>query len=347
VTTPTSHAAARTVAHSARLGAVTDIERRLADEPGVEVVSALLDTTERIHANAAGAAIVMAGAVEPLDDAAFAPLTGLVAVVRRGVGVDNVDLDAATRRGIVVAHVPDASVEEVSDHALALLLAGARRLKPLDAAVADDLWTRDPSAFAAVRQPMPRLGQATLGIVGFGRIGRALARKARGVVGRILVHDPYATEGEGVEIVDLDSLLARSDLISLHTPATAETTHLVDERALALMHDHAVLVNTSRGALIDEAALVAALTAGRLGGVGLDVTGHEPIGPDHPLARFANVTLTGHSAASSTVASAELRRRATDAALALLQGRAPDAVANPEVLDSSALRLDLGPARTR
>jgi len=102
-----------------------------------------------------------------------------------------------------------------------------------------------------------------------------------------------------------------------------------------------VLVNTSRGALVDETALVAALTAGRLGGVGLDVTEHEPIGPGHPLAGFANVTLTGHSAASSTVASAELRRRATDAALALLQGRLPDAVANPEVLASPVLRLAL------
>jgi D-3-phosphoglycerate dehydrogenase len=332
------------VVHSARLGALTDIEQQIAAQPGVELVSAALDTTERIHAHAAGAAIVMAGAVEPLDDAAFAPLTDLVAVVRRGVGVDNVDLAAATRRGIVVAHVPDASVEEVSDHALALLLAGARRLKPLDTAIANDVWGDDPGTFAAVRQPMPRLGQTTLGIVGFGRIGRALARKARGVVGRILVHDPYApATADGVEIVDLDTLLAGSDLISLHTPATPETEHLIDERSLALLRDHAVLVNTSRGALIDEDALVAALTTGRLGGVGLDVTEHEPIGPEHPLARFPNVTLTGHSAASSTVASTELRRRATDAALAVLQGRRPDAIANPEVLDHPSLRLALIP----
>jgi D-3-phosphoglycerate dehydrogenase len=343
------------VVHSARLGEPTAIERRLAAEPGVDLVSALLDTTERIHAHAAGAAIVMAGAVEPLDDDAFAPLPDLVAVVRRGVGVDNVDLAAATRRGIVVAHVPDASVEEVSDHALALLLAGARRLKPLDRAVGDGVWRDDPGAFAGIRRPMPRLGRTTLGIVGFGRIGRALARKAASLVGEILVHDPYLAPGhlegpdgvEGfdvVEVVDLDTLLARSDLVSLHAPATPETEHLIDERALALMPDHAVLVNTSRGALVDEGALVAALAAGRLGGAGLDVTEREPLGPEHPLARFPHVTLTGHSAATSTVATTELRRRATDAALALLRGRRPDAIANPAVLDSPALRLDLDPS---
>lgn len=329
---------------SQRLGAITDEERRV-EAAGAELRGAPLWNLDEIRANGADATIIILGAVEPFDADALAALPRCQAVVRRGVGHDNVDVDAATALGIVVANVPDASVEEVSDHALALLVALERRVVPIDAAVHAGVWQRDPSGIARVRSGIRRLSELTLGVVGFGRIGRALARKAAPSYARVLAADPMvnaeSAAESGAALVPLERLLATADHISLHAPLLPSTRHLIDDAALAALRPGAVLVNTSRGGLVDEAAIVRAMTgeaAGRIGGIALDVTEHEPLPADDPLLTVPGLVLTAHSAASSTTASSELARRSVDAAVDLLRGARPTSVVNPEVLDSPALR---------
>jgi len=328
---------------SQRLGPVTQDERRIEEAGHGTVVSSPLWTVDDIRTHAAAADAVIAGAVEPFDAEAIAALGRCRAIVRRGVGYDNVDVAAATAAGIVVANVTDASVEEVSDHALAMLLSLERRLPALDRLVHEGRWRHDPGAIAAERAPIRRLRELTLGIVGFGRIGRAMARKSAGVYGRILAHDPYVDPGAGaahsVELVGLDELLHAADHVTLHVALTGGSRRLLDAAALGRMRPGAILVNTARGGVVDESALLDALRAGALGGAGLDVTEREPLPPDSPLPHQDGLLLTGHSAVASTTAQRDLARRSVDAVLAVLDGRLPDSVVNPEVLDSPAVRL--------
>jgi len=251
------------------------------------------------------------------------------AVVRYGIGVDNVDLEAATDCGIVVAHVLDFCTEEVSNHAIALLLALARRLLPLHRDATAGRW-RQPQAWTLA----PLHGQ-TLGIVGFGNIGRAVARKAGAFGMRLLTHDPYgepkAAEELGARLVPLGELLAESDYVSLHTPLTPETRHLIGAAELRAMKPSAVLINTARGPVVDEAALVGALTSGGIAAAGLDVFEEEPLPVDSPLCRLENVVLTPHVASVSPEAMRRLREEVGQAAADVLRGRRPKYVANPAV----------------
>jgi len=251
------------------------------------------------------------------------------AVVRYGIGLDNVDLQAATDCGILVAHVLDFCTDEVSNHAIALLLALARRLIPLHRDAAAGRW-RQPQAWTLA----PVHGQ-TLGIVGFGNIGQAAARKARAFGLRLLAHDPYgdpgAAEELGAALVPLGELLAESDYVSLHAPLTPGTRHLIGAAELAAMKPSAVLINTSRGPVVDEAALVEALTSGGIAGAGLDVFEEEPLPADSPLCRLENVILTPHVASVSPEAMRRLREEVGRAAADVLRGRRPKYVANPTV----------------
>jgi len=251
------------------------------------------------------------------------------AVVRYGIGLDNVDVAAATDRGIVVAHVLDFCTEEVSNHALALMLALARRLLPIHRDAAAGLW-RQPQAWTLA----PIHGE-TLGLVGFGNIGRSVAGKARAFGMRLLAYDPYgdakAAEELGVRLVPLGELLAESDYVSLHAPLTPQTRHLIGAAELAAMKPTAVLINTARGPVVDEAALVEALTSGRIAGAGLDVFEEEPLAADNPLCRLENVVLTPHVASVSPEAMRLLREEVGRAAADVLRGRWPKYVANPVV----------------
>jgi D-3-phosphoglycerate dehydrogenase len=331
----------RLVLLSQRLGAVTDEERRI-EAAGWDVRSEPCWSLDEIAVNGADADIIIAGAVEPFDASALEQLPNLRALVRRGVGHDNVDVEAASRLGIIVANVPDASVEEVSDHALALLLAIERAIPPLDVAVHDGRWLHDPRQIDAIRAGSRRLAELTLGIIGFGRIGQALARKARPLYRTLLVADPIVAPETAAEararLVGVDELLGASDHVSLHAPLIDATRNLINASALARMRPGAVLVNTSRGGLVDEAAVIDAVRSGALAGAGLDVTAHEPLPADDPLLTTPGILLTAHSAASSTTAKSELARRSIDAVVALIEGRLPDSVVNPDVLGSTALR---------
>jgi D-3-phosphoglycerate dehydrogenase len=260
----------------------------------------------------------------PLSREVIQALPRLRAIVRYGVGVDNVDLAAARERGIVVANVPDYGIDEVSSQAVALALAVARRLKEHDAGVRAGRWS------AGVLKPMYRWRGRTLGLVGYGRIARMTEEKLLGFgFGRVLVHDPHAELPHRVQAADLDTLFAQCDLVSLHAPLNAHTRHLVNARRLALMPRGAILVNTARGALVDLDALHAAMAAGQLLGAGLDVFDPEPPDPSHPLFALDNVIVTNHVGWYSEESMRELQRKAAEEAARVLRGERPRHWVNP------------------
>jgi D-3-phosphoglycerate dehydrogenase / 2-oxoglutarate reductase len=257
---------------------------------------------------------------EPLTAKVIASLTRCRVISRFGIGVDRVDVAAATAAGIVVANVPDYCVDEVSDHALALLLAVERRITVLDAAVREGRWETP-----AVAGPVRRLRGHRLGVVGFGNTGSRFAARGAALGLEVYVHDPFVSDAEiestGARPLSLDELLVSSDVVSLHVPLTPDTHHLLDRRRIRSMREGAVLVNTSRGGLVDEEALVDALREGRLGGAGLDVFEHEPPGRDHPLLALTNVVVTSHSSHYSLESGAEMRSQAFRNVAEVLAGR--------------------------
>ena len=312
----------------ARPGSELREERAGLGELDCDLVATTAADKDGLIANLREADVVLVSAAQ-ITRRVLENLPRCRAVVRYGIGVDNVDLEAATDCGIVVAHVLEFCTEEVSNHAIALILALARGLLPLHRDATAGRW-RQPYAWALA----PVHGQ-TLGIVGFGNIGRAAARKARAFGMRLLAHDPYgdpkAAEELGVALVPLGELLAESDYVSLHTPLTPETRHLIGAAELAAMKPSAVLVNTARGPVVDEAALVEALTSGGIAGAGLDVFEEEPLPADSPLSRLENVVLTPHVASVSPEAMRLLREEVGRAAADVLRGRWPKYVANPGV----------------
>jgi len=256
----------------------------------------------------------------PIDREAIACMRRCRIIARYGIGVDNVDLAAAQERRIYVANVPDYGAEEVSDHALALLMSVARRTVTRDAAVRSGAWN------VSRREKMYRIAGRALGLVGYGRIARTLERKMRGLgVVRVMAYDPLLEAGAfvGVESVDLNFLCEQSDFISLHAPLTRYTSHIINSTRLALMKPTAILVNTARGGLVDETALVEALGSKRIFGAGIDVFEREPPAPDHPLFGLDNVVLSDHTAWYSEESVAELQTKAAEEVARVLRGEPP------------------------
>jgi D-3-phosphoglycerate dehydrogenase len=253
--------------------------------------------------------------------------------VRYGVGVDTVDLSAATARGVMVANVPDYCIEEVSDHAIAMLLSLWRGVTAYDRAVRGGTWS------TTARPPMPRLAGRVLGVIGVGRIGAQTARKAAGLGMRVVGYDPYLTNlPTGVAGVTLDELLRQADAVTLHLPLTAESRHLIGVAALRKMKPTALLVNTARGGIVDTAALVRALRDGWIAGAALDTLEQEPVPSDSPLLSLPNVILNPHAGWYSDQSVPELKRKTAETAIAVLRGQRPASVVNPDVFDSPTLR---------
>jgi D-3-phosphoglycerate dehydrogenase len=240
------------------------------------------------------------------------------AIGRFGLGVDNIDLAAAKELGIAVNYVPDYCLREVSDHAMALLLALARKVVFSDALVQSGRWEVPPIV------PLRRLEGQVLGLIGFGHIPRALAPKAKTFGLKVIAHDPYVTPAvlaaAGVHGVSFDDLLARSDFISVHAPLLPATRGLINAAAFAKMKDGAFLINTARGPLVDETALIAALDAKKLGGAALDVMTSEPPAQDSPLFHRDNVILTPHTAFYSVEALEELQIKCASDVARVLSG---------------------------
>jgi len=251
-------------------------------------------------------------------------------IARYGIGVDNVDVVAATRAKILVTNVPDYCIDEVSDHALALLMALARRIVAADRDVKGGSW--DVVAHGGIR----RLRGQTLGLIGFGKIAMAVSAKAQALGLRVLAHDPYLDAGliasHGVQAVDLDTLLASSDAISVHVPLSPDTRNLIGQPELARMKPTAFVINTSRGRIVDEQALAVALKEGKLGGAALDVLSVEPPPPDHPLRQAPNIILSPHLAFYSRESVIELQTKAAEEVARALRGEPPRSPVNREVL---------------
>lgn len=306
------------------------LEHEALDPLGYEVFSAPLYRADDASLEDAleHSVAILLGTQARIDGALVERLTECRVIVRYGIGVDNVDLASARRHKITVANVPDYCIEEVATHAVAMALALQRQLPTLAAHLLQGGWGGGTA-------PLPRRPSTqVLGIVGMGRIGREVARQAP-MFGSIVAFDPYAPEDlelpRGVgRAVDLNELLSLSDVVSLHCPLTKETRHMLGARALSVMKPSAVVVNVSRGGLVDERALLEALDAGKLAGAGLDVFETEPPPPDHPLIRHPRVLATPHVAWRSQEATVELRRKAVDEAIRVLQGKRPrSAVSTP------------------
>jgi D-3-phosphoglycerate dehydrogenase / 2-oxoglutarate reductase len=248
------------------------------------------------------------------------------------VGVDMVDLEAATEAGIVVTNVPDVFIEEVADYALMLLLSVSRLTPLMQSLAREGRWYEARPILSRV----PRVMGQTLGLYAFGNVARCTARRAKAFGMQVIAHDPYVSELEmsalGVEPVSFGELLERSDFLSIHAPHNAETEHVINADALSRMKRSAVLINTARGPIVDEAALIAALKEGVIAGAGLDVLEQEPPAPDNPLLSMPNVLVTPHVASASTRMRPETRRRAAREVALVLRGRWPMSCVNPTVL---------------
>jgi len=269
---------------------------------------------------------------DPIDAEVMDAAPKLRVISNYAVGYDNIDIPAATARGIVVTHTPGVLTETVADFAFALILAAARRVVEADRFTREGKWKS--------WEPMLFLGQdvygATLGLVGLGRIGSAVARRAKGFDMRVLYYDVVRREDLektlGLEFTDLDTLLRESDFVSIHTPLTPETRHLIGARELSLMKPTAILVNTARGPIVDTIALAKALRERRIWAAGIDVFETEPVPPDHPLLQLDNVVVAPHIASASIATRTKMALLAVENLLSVLEGRTPPHPVNPEAI---------------
>ncbi|MFS0824500.1 C-terminal binding protein [Bacillus sp. 1P02SD] len=267
----------------------------------------------------------------------YAPITRKVienlptvkVIARYGVGVNTIDVDAATKHGVFVANVPDYCMEEVADHALSLLFACARKIVQLNQSVKSGVWDYK------VGTPIFRMNGRVLGLIGFGRIPQNLATKARVLGLELVVYDPFVSEQVvkeyNAKLVSLNELVEKSDFISVHTPLTKATQGLISDEQFTLAKKEAFIINTSRGPVIDEQALIRALQEGKIAGAGLDVIEQEPIDPTSPLLKMDNVILTPHVAWYSEESQVELKRKTAQNVADVLLGNNPTYLVNQQL----------------
>jgi D-3-phosphoglycerate dehydrogenase len=303
---------------------------------GGELILCHAITEDQLMATCARADIVVVEHPNtPVNARVIGAMTRSLAIVKCAVGLDNIDVETASGHGIVVCSIADYCTEEVSDHTVGLLLCAVRRISSMDRYIRGGGWD-EPEPLPIVR----RFRNLTLGIIGLGRIGSAVARKLRGFEMRILATDPYLDRSSepGVQLVPLERLLRESDLVTLHVPLTVETRNLIGRAALACMKPSAILANTSRGPVIDEEALIAALREGRIAGAALDVTVQEPLPQASPLRSFPNIILTPHGASHSEDARAHWKATVVDSVEALVRRYWPPFPANPGIVTRAPLQ---------
>ena len=274
----------------------------------------------------------------------------LKVVSRMGVGVDSIDLDAATELGVLACNVPGVNTAEVADHAVAMMLGLTRRLYDSVRSTKEGAWRSNGKLTVEYMKTVRRIAGHTVGIIGFGDIGRAFATRMRSFgPTRIMAHDPYVPQTTadlyGVELVSLETLLGESDYVSIHTALTDETRHMINEDTLKLMKPTAILVNTARGPVIDGNALASALQAGTIEAAGLDVTEIEPVESHDPLLGLPNAIVTPHLAGFSPTFLEECPIRQAENIIRVLTGKAPWGLANPEVIKTIAVLRSTNPGR--
>jgi len=318
---------------------------RLIPEPALEIVRAAAEARvwERedvppprdvLLREVAGCDGLLSLLTEKVDDELLAAAPRLRVVANMAVGFDNIDVPAATRRRIVVTHTPEVLTETVADFAFCLILAAARRLVEADAFTRRGAW----KTWAPLLLAGQDIHHATLGLVGVGRIGAAVARRARGFEMRVLYYDVVRREdleqALGIAYRPLDDVLREADVISVHVPLTESTRHLIGRAQFQLMKPTAVFVNTSRGPVVDQAALTEALRTRAIYAAGIDVFEREPVPPDDPLLALDNVVVAPHIASASIPTRTRMATLAAENLVAVLQGKRPPTPVNPEVLAS-------------
>src|SRR5262250_3063930 len=313
----------------------TDCQAALAGVPARMTIVPFLATEDEVIAKTRDADAIV-DVYSPITRAVMSALEGLKTVVRTGVGYDVIDVPAATELGVIVVNIPDIWVREVANHALALLLAWNRKIVTLDRQVHAGVWS------AGVPGGAGSLHGETVGIVGLGNIGSAFARRVAAFETTVIACDPYVDDAHfaalGVERVSLEALAERADYVSVHTLLNAETRHLIGEAFFRRMKPTAILINTSRGPVVDEQALAQALREKRLAGAALDVWEREPVAADNPLLGMDSVIATPHAAYFSSPAVAEVPRRCGEEVARVLTGQRPINVVNPEVYAPGAAR---------
>ncbi|MCT1777224.1 C-terminal binding protein [Brachybacterium sp. p3-SID957] len=306
-----------------------DEEQEVAARYGIELSRAQATDEEQVVEAAEGADGILVQ-YAPITASVMDALPQLRAIGRYGVGVDTVDVDAATDRGIAVCNVPDYGVEDVSDHAIALIMSVVRCTAQLDRMVRAGQYSLVPV------KPLHRVSSLRLGVVGLGRIGAATAIKARAlgftVVGSDPQHEVGTQTSDGIEVVEFETVLSSCDVISLHVPLLPSTRHLIDDATIDQMKDGAMLVNTCRGGVVDTEAVARALRSGKMKGAGLDVFEHEPLPADSPLMDCPSATLTPHASWYSEQSYSELKRRVTEAVAAVIHDEQPRDLLNPAAL---------------
>ena len=310
------------VAHESYIISQLEIDAFAAIEATVIQTGNLETDDAREMARAADALMVT---IQTVDAALINSLERCRIIARVGTGLDAIDIPAATARGLWVTNVADYSIDEVSTHAIALLLNQARRLRKMFASVEAGSWY-DANAI----EPAPRLKGQALGIIGYGRIGRTVALKARGLGLEVIVYDPYVeiAAQDGVKQVDLNTLLASADFISLHTPLSDSSRHIINAASLEKMKPSAYLINTARGELVDESALLAAVRSDSIAGAALDVLSIEPPPPDFPLLHDERITITPHAGWYSEASKQDVRVKAIEDVARVLTGNAPRSPVN-------------------
>jgi D-3-phosphoglycerate dehydrogenase / 2-oxoglutarate reductase len=322
-------------------------EKEALDPIGAEIIEAPANEAEFIAAAKTADAIYAKGM--PFTKAIIDALENCKVISLGSVGVDSVDVKAATARGIPVTNIPDTFIEEVADHAMMLLLAGFRRLVEQDKMVREGRWSEGRPALLKI----PRLMGQTLGFVSFGRVARAVAKRAAPFGLRMMAYDPFIQEtlmyDHGVMPATLSEVLSQSDFVSMHAPARPEVHHMLGEAHFKQMKKTAIFVNTGRGPTVNEEALIKALQEGWIAHAALDVLEKEPPSHNNPMLRMENVTLTAHVASASARFDEARKRRVGNELALVLQGMWPMSCVNPSVLQTTKLRrwqpvgLDRGP----
>lgn len=310
--------------------------------PFADLQSLLPDHVTLVHRQDAGesplpsahaAQAILASSLIQYDGPFLDQLPNLRIIARTGIGIDNLDLDAATERGIVCCHTPDGPTESTAEHTVAMLLSLAKRIKQGDANMAAGQWGPRTGTLIGTE-----VQGKTLGLLGLGRIGRRVAHICRaGLEMRVMAYDPFVSEEDavaiGVLLADLDTVVASADFLSVHVPATPETHHLINAERIGQMKDGAYLLNLARGPLVDEAALLDAIDSGKLGGAGLDVYDPEPPSLDSRLRNHPLIVATPHTAGVTAEGRTRMEHMALERVLAFFRDERPENVVNPAVFE--------------
>lgn len=296
-------------------------EKKIFTQAGATLEVAQCTTDEEVIQASRGATALINSDI-PITRKAIESLPDLQVIARYGIGVDHIDVEAATENNVYVTNVPDYCQNEVAGHALALIMSLTRKIVFLNQQVKEGSWAFDDAA------PIHRFSSQTVGLVSYGKIARKLAGHLRAIGFTVIAYDPYIEEKADVELVSLEELMKRSDVISLHAPLVKETYQMINKEMFDLAKPNAVLVNTGRGGVINEEDLVEALRTGKIAGAGLDVVENEPIDKNHPLLTMDQVILTPHVAFYSEEAMQELKRKTARNIVRVLKGEKPEYVVN-------------------